>query len=148
MQVVSSETVEDKLNKRPDPTGTGHTPPYAFLHALTREYNHLQHLAEVQSTFWPEMGTGTTCGGRHKWRKGLVLAQHIGGNVTQMAHRMVQDHSREVSLPRNSFSSKNIDIFKLMLLVGMYQCQHILNWETCLGILVEFLVKNWREGDS
>lgn len=62
-----------------------------------------------------------------------MLAQHVGGNVTQMAHRMVQDHSREVSLPRNSFSTKNIDVFKLMLLVGMYQCQHILNRETCLG---------------
>lgn len=62
-----------------------------------------------------------------------MLAQHVGGNVTQMAHRTVQDHSREVSLPRNSFSSKNIDVFKLMLLVGMYQCQHILNRETCLG---------------
>lgn len=106
MQVVSSETVEDKLDKRPDPTGTGHTPPYAFLHALTREYDHLHHLADVQSTFWPEMGTGTMCGGRGKWRKGLVLAQHMGGNVTQMAHRTVQYHSREVSLPRNSFSSK------------------------------------------
>ena len=78
------------------------------------------------------MGAGTICGGRGKWRKRLV-AHHVGGNVTQMAHRTVQDYRREVSLLRNSFSSKNIDVFKLMLLVGMYHCQHILNWETCLG---------------
>lgn len=62
-----------------------------------------------------------------------MLAQHMGGSITQMARRMVPNHSRETSLPRNSFSSKNIDVFKLMLLEGMYQCQHILNWETCLG---------------
>jgi len=33
------------------------------------------------------------------------------GNVTQMAHRRVQGHSREVSLYRNSFPSKTVDAF-------------------------------------
>lgn len=122
-----------KINESPDPTGTGQTPSSVWLHALTREHHLLQHLEEVQSTFQSAMGAGTMCGCRGKWRQGLVLAQHMRGTVTQMAHRMVLDHSRETSLPRNSFSSRNIDVFKLMLLEGMYQCQHILNWETCLG---------------
>lgn len=60
-------------------------------------------------------------------------AQHMGGNVTQMAHSRVQGHSRALSLPRNSFPSKTVGVFKLMLLVGKYQCQHFLNWKTRLG---------------
>lgn len=76
---------------------------------------------------------GLSVGGTGKRRKSLVLAQQVGGNVTQMAHRTLQDHNKEVNLSRNRFSSKIIDVFKLMLLMGMYQCQHILNWEKCLG---------------
>lgn len=65
-QIVCRDTVEDKLNKNPDPSGTGCTPPYVLLHVLAREQDHLQHLADMQSTFWPETAAGTMCGGRGK----------------------------------------------------------------------------------